>query len=327
MQKNDIEIKGFIDNDESRWSEESFIYSKSILQSSDVIILASQYYPEIIEQLEDMGIKNHIYYEQLALLAEELETYSSTFEDIFGELEINKEHYAQILDLLTDNLSKEIYANIVLYRNTLDISYTQKAFELSLKEGKQDFDRIVVDRLDEEYTFYDVGGFDGESTVDYITHIGNYNKIYFFEPDKLIIKNAMSKLCDKENIVFVEAGVGEKRGTNSFTSTGKGDDTFLGEGEEIEIVALDDFVDSHKSYIKMDIEGYEMSALIGAKQCIKRYKPMLSISVYHLPGDIYRIIQLVLSWNPGYRIYMRHYNNSCADTRVYFIDDNECDGV
>lgn len=321
--KNNIEFKGYIDNDKSKWNKDNHIFPYDILSPNNIIIIASLYYPDIIEQLESIGIKNYIYYEELAFLVEEMDTYSLTFENIFGEMEMNREQYKAVYDLLEDDLSKEIYANILSYRNTLDIKYTKRAFELSSKEGNQDFDRIVVSNLDEEYSFYDVGGFDGESTIEYISHVTGYRKIYFFEPDKEIMEEVKEKLKSYENIFFIQAGVGEKREIKGYNAIGNGGGTFLGEGKEkIEMVTLNDFVDNHKSYIKMDIEGYELSALRGAEQCIKEYAPMLSISVYHLPGDIHQIIQLVLSWNPSYKVYMRHYTNTYVDTRVYFVDGN-----
>lgn len=321
-QRNHIEIRGYIDNDESKWSVADLVFSCERLISSDIVIIASLYYPDIIDKLQVLGIKKYIYYEELAFLIDGLETYSPTFRDILGELETNKEQYRKVYDLLEDDLSKEIYKNIISYRNTLDIKYTKRAFELSLTEGVQDFDKIVTGKLDKEYSFYDVGGFDGESTIQYIAHVGEYNEIYFFEPDKTIMNCAKERLKNYRDVIFIQAGVGERKGLQKYEAIGNGAGAFLEEGrEKVEMVALDEFVDSHKSYIKMDIEGYELPALKGAERCIKQYKPMLSVSVYHLPGDIHRIIQLVLSWNSGYKVYMRHYSNSYVDTRVYFVDE------
>ena len=321
--RKNLEIKGYIDNNSEKWNVKERIFSHKVLLPNDVVIIASLYFPDIIEQLEAIGVKNYIYYEELAFLVKGLDTYSLTFQNIFGELEINKERYRAVYDLLEDELSKEIYSNIVSYRSTLDAKYTRKAFKLSLQEGIQDFDRIVMSKLDSEYDFFDVGGFDGESTIEYISHSkGEYHQIYFFEPDKRIIADARKRLKNYRDIIFVQAGVGEKRELKNYDARVNGSGTFLEDGgEKIELVTLDDYVDSHKSYIKMDIEGYELSALKGAEQSIRVYKPMLSVSVYHLPGDIHQIIQLVLSWNPKYKVYMRHYSNSYVDTRVYFVEE------
>lgn len=85
------------------------------------------------------------------------------------------------------------------------------------------------------------------------------------------------------------------------------------------MVKLDDFIESADSYIKIDVEGWEEAALEGARNAIKEYKPMLSVSVYHKPGDIHKLVNKILAWNPAYQVYLRHYTETYADTRAYFI--------
>jgi len=54
-------------------------------------------------------------------------------------------------------------------------------------------------------------------------------------------------------------------------------------------------------YIKMDIEGAEQQALLGARETIRRFHPRLSLSSYHRPDDPVQIPALVReAWN-GYR--------------------------
>jgi len=55
-------------------------------------------------------------------------------------------------------------------------------------------------------------------------------------------------------------------------------------------------------YIKMDIEGAETRALHGAAETLKRWRPRLAISAYHLPGDPRSIPTAVRAAQPGYRM-------------------------
>lgn len=73
------------------------------------------------------------------------------------------------------------------------------------------------------------------------------------------------------------------------------------------------------TFIKMDIEGSEMEALIGSGDTIKRYKPKLAICVYHRPGDIVDIPQKILELCPGYRLYLRHYSYVDTETVLYAV--------
>jgi FkbM family methyltransferase len=55
-------------------------------------------------------------------------------------------------------------------------------------------------------------------------------------------------------------------------------------------------------YIKMDIEGAEPNALIGARQTIVRFKPRLSLSAYHAPDHPERIPALVRAADSTYKM-------------------------
>jgi FkbM family methyltransferase len=54
-------------------------------------------------------------------------------------------------------------------------------------------------------------------------------------------------------------------------------------------------------FIKMDIEGSERRAIVGAKRTISAFRPRMAICVYHLPDDPLVIPQAVDAVNAGYR--------------------------
>lgn len=321
-EKNNINIYGYIDNDIENINSAKKCYSYNILTQDDVVIIASFYCVDIIKQLKALGVKNYIYYENLALILGGFATYCQSFQGIHEELEKNRGEYAHLYNVFTDDLSREIYTDIINYRISLDTKYTIDASKLSLQQGVQYFDRIILNRLNKEFIFFDVGGFDGESTLDFIKSTGEYRKVFFFEPDKDIIKRAKDRLHDKENIVYFQTGVGEKSGIVHYDAIGGGAGNISENGSEIiEMIALDDYIENNNVYVKMDIEGYELQALEGMKNAIMQYKPMLAISVYHKPGDMHKLVNKILSWNSDYQVYMRHYTNTYADTVCYFIDD------
>jgi len=55
-------------------------------------------------------------------------------------------------------------------------------------------------------------------------------------------------------------------------------------------------------FIKMDIEGAEQEALMGARQTLERLRPRLAISAYHKGDDTVRIPALVRTARPDYRM-------------------------
>ena len=59
----------------------------------------------------------------------------------------------------------------------------------------------------------------------------------------------------------------------------------------VSTVTIDDFSENHlkPTFLKMDIEGSEMNALMGSKNVISKYKPKLAICIYHKPSDLFSI--------------------------------------
>jgi hypothetical protein len=85
--------------------------------------------------------------------------------------------------------------------------------------------------------------------------------------------------------------------------------------------ALDNIAknDLQVTFIKMDIEGAELNALIGSRNTIVKNKPILAISIYHKKKDIFEIINYILSLNLNYKFYLRHYSLGKSETILYAI--------
>lgn len=74
---------------------------------------------------------------------------------------------------------------------------------------------------------------------------------------------------------------------------------------EIVIDTIDNFCATHDirlSYIKADLEGYEMNLLFGASKTIKKYKPKIAITTYHNEKHASEIEKYLLSINSAYNI-------------------------
>jgi FkbM family methyltransferase len=75
-------------------------------------------------------------------------------------------------------------------------------------------------------------------------------------------------------------------------------------------ISIDDYIDdvelSKVDFIKLDIEGAEFEALLGAKQALKKLQPKLAIALYHSNEDFDRIPRLIKSINPNYKFYFSH---------------------
>ena len=77
-------------------------------------------------------------------------------------------------------------------------------------------------------------------------------------------------------------------------------------GPNVQLTTIDELVSDLKlervDYIKMDIEGAERAALVGATGTIRRFHPRLTISMEHRYDDPKTIPKMVLSLWSGYRM-------------------------
>ena len=89
-------------------------------------------------------------------------------------------------------------------------------------------------------------------------------------------------------------GVGSRFQLNFFAS-GNASSHIAEHGQTIAMCRLDNILFGElPNYIKLDIEGFEMEALIGMKEIITREHPVLAVSVYHNPQDLFSIPHLLI---------------------------------
>ncbi len=90
----------------------------------------------------------------------------------------------------------------------------------------------------------------------------------------------------------------------------------------VDVVSIDDYFGEEKcNYIKMDIEGAELPALMGGIQLIKRERPILAISIYHSLEDFWKIPQYLMAELDHYRYYVRHHSLIFGETVLYGVPD------
>jgi FkbM family methyltransferase len=71
--------------------------------------------------------------------------------------------------------------------------------------------------------------------------------------------------------------------------------------------------------IKMDIEGFEMAALTGGGEVLRKHKPALAIAVYHDLENAKKCAAIILAANPSYEIEFRGYYGYFSPARPYMV--------
>ncbi len=217
--------------------------------------------------------------------------------------------------MLSDELSRSTLSDVLRFRLTADPEYMN---DYTVRLQEQYFEDFMGYKNE---IFVDAGGFDGDTTEEFISRYPDYKKVYLFEPSESNLIKAKQRLSGRRDIDFRSLGLSDTDGTLSFNAdAGSASAVTQGEGDAISVVTLDSELKSEAiSFIKMDLEGWEMNALRGAEETIRKNKPKLAIAVYHAAKDFREISQYVLSINPEYKVFLRHYTQGWSETVMFFL--------
>ena len=81
---------------------------------------------------------------------------------------------------------------------------------------------------------------------------------------------------------------------------------------------MDDYLaGSPVTLIKADIEGFEIQLIQGGRESIMKYRPKITICVYHHLSDLYEIPLLLKSLVDGYTMSLRHHSLTHNETVLY----------
>ena len=69
----------------------------------------------------------------------------------------------------------------------------------------------------------------------------------------------------------------------------------------------------------MDIEGSETDALLGAQNLLSKNSPIVAVSIYHRPSDLWEIPLMLTELMPASSVYIRHYTREIDDTVCYAV--------
>lgn len=297
----------------------------SVPHGMGVIIAADPSY-KIEKRLITEGIHDWIYIDPvfLTFYCREDDYIESNHNLIRGSSAIIEE----VRSLLCEQMSLDIFDEMLSQRENPCMSSIANYYNRG-----QYFGNDVIPEI--EGVFVDCGAYTGDTLARYLQQVRNENwKYYAFESSK---KNAAEikdyarrkHVSDRVTVynlaVWNEATtlfLGNPTNTNEKTSgmvvNGKQG------GVKINADSLDHVLLSNENInsvdiITMDIEGAEINALKGAVKIIKKYHPVLAISIYHQTNHLWDIPYLIHHLDNNYKLYIRHHRWNIADTVCYGI--------
>ena len=227
----------------------------------------------------------------------------------------NLTEWKEIFENLNDTESQHTFNDILYYRLTGDYSSMRS---YSVRPHEQYFETFLD--LRENSVFVDAGGFDGDTTEQFCKRYPNYRHVYLFEPVAQNLARARQRLKQFRDISFFQEGLSERKALLSFNAEAGSASSVDSAGSiEIPVVTLDERIRNGVSFIKMDLEGWELHALQGARRHILNDRPALAIAVYHEAADFRKTYNFVTALHSDYQLYLRHYTEGWSETVMYFI--------
>lgn len=309
-----FEFQYVCDNDDSKWGkffrgkECISIEQLKALEDAVVLIMVGNYLP-IQEQLNKLGIENYSCDDIF------LNVYDKKYDKDWFRM--NESKALQVLEMLEDDFSKEVYAEVLC--NRIAPHLANKIFNQIKIPGE--YFKHDVFKLGNHEVLVDAGAFNGDSALAFIKAAGGFDRIYALEIDGNNYLKMVKNLEEyKEKIEFVNKGVYKCSTVLGTVGETVGVHIEGNSDREVSVISIDELVGNERvTLIKMDIEGGELDALEGAKKVIAGQAPKLAISAYHYLSDLWNIPLKIKSINPDYKIYMRHHAPTVWDTDCYAI--------
>ena len=252
--------------------------------------------PEVIDNVKNIAAENELYAPDVPVFGDnvfDLNFYQKYTDDIDF-----------VYDMLEDEVSKKAFEGIISYKLTGHIDY--------LLNCEHDRDEMFNSLLNtDQYKVYaDLGAYTGDTIKELLRYAPSMKYVFAMEPDKKNFKK-LEKYADNElscSIAALNMAAWSDKTTLSFDCSGNRNSNISNSGKIIEVEAdsIDNIMMGHRvDYIKYDVEGSEMQAILGSAQTIKKYSPDLCVSLYHRSEDIFLLPALIKHINPDYKLYLR----------------------
>ena len=166
----------------------------------------------------------------------------------------------------------------------------------------------ILNKIDDKSIIIEAGGHIGDTTFfmsTYLNYIGKKSLIYVFEPEitKCNYIKDIININKITNIKIFNFGISNKYSNGSLNKKSHAGAWKIKDGNDFKIIPLDSINYEYPiSFIKLDVEGFEYNALLGAKNIINIFNPILCIEMHEREN---KEIKEFLTKNFKYNLYIK----------------------
>jgi FkbM family methyltransferase len=243
----------------------------------------------------------------------------NSFRKFRESLFANSQRFLSAFALLGGEKSRVVFNGLIKLRAELITSHTD-GFKSAFPD--EYIDSAFINAEDMKI-FIDVGSYDGDTLDRIEKRLGKAEQAYLFEPELKPYIESLIKYRDRDSVFNFNIGLADRifkiKYNSEFTYDLKTKNNMGLRAPSIQFMRLDSFGINDASFLKVDVEGGELSVLRGGADLIKKSKPKIAVCAYHRADDYWQIIEYVMSLNSEYKVGMRHYSDILDDTTLYFF--------
>jgi len=239
----------------------------------------------------------------------------------------SRDYYFPLISVL-----EEMYAlladekSLHLFRAIMDFRLTSNAEELPTPDWENPYHPIDLPKWKTPLRFVDCGAFDGDTIKDFIKSNIPLQGVVAFEPDLInyakLSRFVNSHKADLPEVNLYPCGVHSSTKQLMFESGQGMASNISNKGTTvIQCVSLDEAIPTFApNLIKMDIEGAEYDAILGARGIISTDTPGIAASLYHRPEHLWQLPMLIENIAPGkYNYHIRSHALNDFELVMYAI--------
>jgi len=133
-------------------------------------------------------------------------------------------------------------------------------------------------------------------------------RILCIEPSRAFTGLLERSFSSLSHISVLNCALAEADGESRFVEDGASSRISETEGYPMSLRSVDSICQSQNvrpTYLKADLEGFEMSMLRGAQETIRECRPRIAITTYHQADHAWQIRELLARLNPRYKFRLK----------------------
>lgn len=231
----------------------------------------------------------------------------------------------KVFSLLYDDVSRAHYVQFLAWRKTrVELLFSG----IHINNDSRFFIPEISRTFGRNEVFVDCGAHDGSVSEKFSKIIKNkYEAIYAIEPDQTNFKALEKRFAGNSRVKAIRCALSNKESKEKFYEgfgfASRLDDKGKGSAKTIRL----DSLNIKATFIKMHLEGKELSALKGAMETLRKFRPIVAATIYHNSDGIFKTPLFFMERMKKYRYYVRLHSWAGTGAVFYAVPEERFDKI